>query len=96
MILNSYPDKVTEEIKENQENLMDFFKQHKRNFFNKNNTHNPKFELRIKDGDLERFYDGLPKLNINILHRKTTTTSSKILIPVEKVFLLHYDPNLST
>ena len=88
-MINNYPD--TLEIEENTEaDLMEFYKKYKRNFYNKNNTNCPKFELRTINGKFERFHDGIPKIHVNIYHRPTKTTSTKILIPLEKVIFNIY------
>lgn len=42
-----------------------------------------KFQLKLKDGELERFHTGIPKLQVCIYNRKTKITTWRELVPQE-------------
>ncbi|XP_057301677.1 uncharacterized protein LOC130636092 [Hydractinia symbiolongicarpus] len=74
--LSDYDDHILNEIPI-------FYKKYKRNFFINNNKNMRKFQLKLKDGELERFHTGIPKLQVCIYNRKTKITTWQELVPQE-------------
>ena len=80
-------DSILELSESEKEDMKEFYKKYKRNFFIKKNTNNPKFVFHTVDTEYRMFNDGLPMIGINLHHRKTDTTEYKILVPKEKVIV---------
>ena len=80
-----HQDEFVKQSQSNEETILEFYHKYKRNFLIMNNENVKKYILKEKNGQLEKYEDGVPKILFSKYDRKTKLKTFLELVPYEKV-----------